>query len=367
MSSSAPKPHTVEAAALSDALQAAEGVAALQPDHAREDGAQGGQEDDLKSGSAARHADGPANGAAPVSAPVSLPKRIVARFEALPAVWRGMLWVALSGVIFSILNGLLRVLAIHSNVYQAQLLRYATGAAIMLPLLFRQGWTYYKPSNWKGQFWRGAVHSSALLLWFAALPHLALADMTAIGFTGPIFIMLGAAWFLGERMRWDRWVAAAIGFAGVLVVVGPKLTGEGGWWSLVMLGSAPLFAGSFLITKHLTKTERSDVIVFWQSIAIALFSAPLGLLHWSDLSAWMWLGFVVSGVLGSYGHYAMARGFHIADISATQTLRFLDLVWASMVGWIIFGNIPTETTVLGALVIFAATVWIAKREHRRQY
>lgn len=293
--------------------------------------------------------------------------RTRAWFEALPAVWRGMLWVALSGLIFSFLNGLLRTLAIHSNVYQAQFLRYATGAAIMLPLLFRYGWTYYRPTNWKGQVWRGAVHSSALMLWFAALPHLALADMTAIGFTGPIFIMMGAAWFLGERMRWDRWVAASIGFAGVLVVVGPHLSGEGGWWSLVMLASAPMFAGSFLITKHLTKTERSDVIVFWQSIAIALFSAPLGLLHWTPLSAWMWAGFILSGLLGSFGHYAMARGFHIADISATQTLRFLDLVWASIVGWLMFGNIPTHTTLMGAGVIFAATFWIAKREHRRQY
>lgn len=293
--------------------------------------------------------------------------RVQARFQAMPAVWRGMLWVALSGLVFSVLNGLLRVLAIHSNVYQAQFMRYATGAAIMLPLLWRWGWSAYRPNNWRGQVWRGAVHSSALMLWFAALPHLALADMSAIGFTGPIFIMIGAAWFLGERMRWDRWVAALIGFAGVLIVVGPKLSGEGGWWSLVMLASAPLFAGSFLITKHLTKTEKSDVIVFWQSIAIALFSAPMGLLHWTPLAPELWLGFIASGVLGSFGHYAMARGFHIADISATQTLRFLDLVWASVVGWLLFTDVPTQSTLLGAVVIFGATVWIAKREHRRQY
>lgn len=290
-----------------------------------------------------------------------------ARIQALPAVWRGMLWVALSGLIFSILNGLLRALTLHSNVYQAQLLRYATGAAILMPLLSRHGWAHYRPNNWLGQLWRGGVHSAALLLWFAALPHLSLADMTAIGFTGPIFIMLGAAWFLGESVRWDRWLAALLGFGGVLIVVGPQFSGTGGWWSLVMLASAPLFAASFLITKQLTRTDRSDVIVFWQSIAIALFSLPLGALHWSPLSVWMWLGFVASGVLGSCGHYAMARGFHIADISATQSLRFLDLVWASSVGWLVFGDLPSQTTLLGAGVIFFATFWIAKREHRRQY
>ena len=292
---------------------------------------------------------------------------IHARACAMPAVWRGMMWVALSGMVFSVLNALLRALTIESDAMQAQFLRYLMGAAVMLPLLVQKGWTHYRPNNWKGQAWRGAVHTAALLFWFTALPHLALADMTAIGFTGPIFIMLGAAWFLGEKMRWDRWVASLVGFVGVLVVVAPHLTGEGGWYSLVMLASAPMFAASFLITKTLTRHERSEVIVLWQSIVIAVFSAPLGIMHWQPISAWMWVGFAVSGVLGSYGHYCMARGFHIADISATQTLRFLDLVWASVLGWIIFSNVPSQTTLIGAVVIFAATFWIAKREHRRQY
>jgi drug/metabolite transporter (DMT)-like permease len=122
-----------------------------------------------------------------------------------------------------------------------------------------------------------------------------------------------------------------------------------------------------LITKTLTRIERSEVIVLWQSIAIALFSLPMGILHWQPISGWLWAGFALSGVLGSYGHYCMARGFHIADISATQTLRFLDLVWAALLGWMVFGNVPTHTTLVGALVIFGATFWIAKREHRRQY
>ena len=89
------------------------------------------------------------------------------------------------------------------------------------------------------------------------LPHITLADTTAIGFTGPIFIMIGAAWGFGERMRWERWVAALIGLAGVLIVVAPKLAGTGGVYTLVMLASSPVFAASFLITKGLTRYERA--------------------------------------------------------------------------------------------------------------
>ena len=277
----------------------------------------------------------------------------------LPGVWRGMLWVALSGLVFSLLNTIVRNITLSLDPFQSQFLRYLFGVVAMLPLLWRQGLNAYRPVNLRGQFGRGAVHTVGLMLWFTALPHIGLADMTAIGFTGPIFIMIGAAWFLGEDMRADRWVAAMIGLAGVMVVVAPKLTGQGGWYSLVMLASSPVFSASFLMTKTLTRYEKPGVIVLWQAISVTIFSLPLGLINWSSPTAWQWLGFVAAGVLGSLGHYCLTRGFRVADISATQSLRFLDLIWAS------FSDVPSQTTLLGSLIILASTVWIARREHRR--
>ena len=287
------------------------------------------------------------------------------RVSRLPAVWRGMLWVAFSGVLFSVLNTIVRSITLTLDPFESQFLRYLFGVVAMLPLLWRHGLAAYRPVNLRGQFWRGAVHTLALLLWFTALPHIGLAEMTAIGFTAPIFIMIGAAWFLGEKMRSDRWVAALIGFAGVLVVVAPQLAGKGGWYSLVMLASCPVFAASFLMTKTLTRYENSGVIVLWQAISVTILSLPLGLLHWAAPTPWQWLGFAAAGALGSLGHYCLTRGFRAADISATQSLRFLDLIWASLLGWLVFSDVPKQTTLMGALVILAATVWIARREHRR--
>ncbi len=292
-------------------------------------------------------------------------RRVRIRAFRLPAVWRGMLWVALSGLLFCFLNTVVRDITLTLDPFESQFLRYLFGVVAMLPLLWRGGWQAYRPVDLRGQLWRGAVHTVGLMFWFTALPHIALADMTTIGFTGPIFIMIGAAWFLGERMRWDRWVAATIGFAGVLVVVAPKLTGQGGWYSLVMLASSPVFAASFLMTKTLTRYEKPGVIVLWQSITVTLLSLPLGMLHWTSPTLWQWLGFVVAGVLGSLGHYCLTRGFRTADISATQSLRFLDLIWASLMGWLVFSDVPSQSTLLGALIILSSTVWIARREHRR--
>ena len=287
------------------------------------------------------------------------------RVHRLPAVWRGMLWVALSGLVFSCLNAVVRTITLSLDPFQSQFLRYVFGIVALLPLVLREGWLAYRPVNLSGQLWRGAVHTVGLTLWFVALPHLGLADMTAIGFTGPTFIMLGASWFLGEKMRADRWVAAVIGFAGVLVVVTPRLSGQGGWYALAMLASCPVFAASFLMTKTLTRYEKPGVIVLWQAISVTALSLPLGLLHWSAPTSWQWLGFAMAGVLGSLGQYCLTRGFRSADISATQSLRFLDLIWASVMGWLVFSDVPSQTTLLGALVILASTIWIARREHLR--
>ena len=209
------------------------------------------------------------------------------------------------------------------------------------------------------------MHTLGLVLWFLALTHIPLADTTAIGFTGPIFIMLGAWWFLKEPMRWERWVATAIGFGGVLIVLGPKMSGSGGGYHLLMLASAPVFAASFLITKVLTRTENTSVIVLWQAITVTLFSVPAALWVWQSPSAWQWAGFALCGALGSAGHYCLTRSFRVADISSTQSLKFLDLIWSAALGWALFGDVPAETTLIGGAVITAATLWAARREARR--
>ena len=283
----------------------------------------------------------------------------------LPMIWKGMLWMAVGGFLFSILNTIVRSIAMQMDPFEVQFLRYLFGLIVMLPWVFKAGPRNYWPTDIKGQFWRGGVHTIGMVLWFIALPKIPLADMTAISFTGPIFIMIGASWFLGEPMRRDRWIAALIGFTGVVVVVAPKMSGAGGGYHLVMLASAPLFAASFLITKALTRYEKATVIVFWQALTVSLFSLPLALLHWQNPSLWQWVGFFIAGILGSVGHYCWTRAFHAADISSTQSLRFLDLVWTSALGWLIFSDIPSQSTWIGAVVILAATVWIARREGQR--
>jgi drug/metabolite transporter (DMT)-like permease len=132
-----------------------------------------------------------------------------------------------------------------------------------------------------------------------------------------------------------------------------------------MLASAPVFAASCLVTKALTRYESTGTIVLWQCLTISLMSAPLAWSVWQPVSAWQLIGFLVCGLLGSVGHYCLTRGIREADLSATQTPKFLELVWAALLGWAMFAEMPAASTLAGGLVISAATLWLARREARR--
>ena len=278
---------------------------------------------------------------------------------------KALVWAIASGMLFSVLNATVRALSQNMHPFQAQFLRYLCGFLVLLPAIYRYGWAAYRPQNMLGQFTRGALHTAGLCLWFVALPQIPLADMTAIGFTTPLFIMLGALLVFKEPMRWERWVATAIGFAGVMVVVGPQLAHSrqgSGTYHLVMLASAPLFAASFLLTKALTRYETIGTILVWQAITVSILSLPLALLHWQAITGLEALGFLLTGALGSSGHYCLTRAYKQADISATQSTKFLDLVWSGVMGWLVFADVPTVNALIGGAVIAGATLWLARRE-----
>ncbi|MBM3368752.1 MAG: DMT family transporter [Betaproteobacteria bacterium] len=272
-----------------------------------------------------------------------------------------------TGVLFTVLNALMKKMSEQLDPWVVGWLRYLLGALVILPPVLRYGLARVRPSSHRLQFVRGLFHAGGLVLWFAALPMVSLAELTAIGFSGPLFICLGAVLFLGERMSAARWAAVLIGFGGVILVVQPW-EGEGfsgvSLGVLLLLGSAPLFSGSFLIAKYLTRREASDVIVLWQHAWVSLLILPLAWLVWVNPTPEQWLWLTVCGLLGAAGHYCTNRAFRVADISATQSIKFLDLVWAALLGLALFGTMPAGWTLIGGAVIMVSTLWLARRESR---
>ena len=283
------------------------------------------------------------------------------------ATVRGMLWMVATGVLFTILNALLKKVAHEIDPWLAGWLRYLLGAAVMLAPVLHLGHAQLWPKNGKLQFVRGLFHTAGLVLWFTALPHISLAELTAIAFSTPLFICLGAVLFLHERMSGARWAAVLIGFLGVILVVHPwDVQGFAGIGkgSLFMLLSTPVFAASFLVAKMQTRHDRSDVIVFWQHLWVAVLMLPFAVAVWKMPTPEQWALLVLCGFLGAGGHYCTTRALKEADISATQSIKFLDLVWAALLGFALFGAVPEGWTIVGGLVILVSTLWLARRESR---
>ncbi len=133
---------------------------------------------------------------------------------------------------------------------------------------------------------------------------------------------------------------------------------------LLMLASAPVFAVSFLVAKALTRHDRSEVVVLWQHLWVSVLLAAFALSYWTRSTPAQWGLLVVCGFLGAGGHYCMVRAFRVADISAVQSVKFLELVWATILGWAVFGTAPAGATVAGGAVILAATLLLARHESR---
>ena len=280
---------------------------------------------------------------------------------------RGMLWMVAAGALFTLLNATMKKLALELDPWLVGFLRYLLGGMVMLAPALHLGVRELWPKAPKLQLMRCLLHTGGMMFWFAALPIVTLSELTAIGFSGPIFICLGAVLFLNERMTGARWAAIAFGFTGVLLVVNPF--GSGGFAGiskgmLLMLASVPLFAASFLVAKVLTRHERSDIMVLWQHLLVALLLVPFAFVWWTMPSPHQWALLVVSGFIGAAGHYCHTRSFRVADISAVQSVKFLELVWAAILGFFMFGTLPAGWTLAGGIVILVSTLWLARRESR---
>lgn len=292
--------------------------------------------------------------------------RLAARGAALSPTARGLMWMAASGALYSLLNALLRRMSLRMSPFETLGLVYASTLLVMLPLVINGGPKRFFPQDVKTLCLRGAVHWLGMCLWLLAVTHITLAETTAIGFTTPLFIMVGAAALLKEPFRWHRAVATLAGFAGMLVIVFPRFAGSGsGTHALLMLASAAVFATSFLLSKRLTRVERPSVIVVWQSLVVTLLSVPLAVATWQPPSASALATAFACGVLATAGNYCLTRAFSEADISASQPAKFLDLIWACLLGWLMFGDKPESTTLVGGLVILMATGWVAHRDSAR--
>src|SRR5262249_43247437 len=273
---------------------------------------------------------------------------------------------ALSGVLFALLNVFTLIPSQHLNSVVMAFLRYLFGTMFLLPLILRLG--LYRSLHTRRlplHLFRGVIHTAGMMLWFVALPLTTLADITALGFTGPIFITIGAALFLREDVRLRRWLAVIVGFIGAMIIVRPGFSALH-LGVICILVSTPIFSASNLISKALARTDSANTIVIWQNMVIVLCAAPFALWLWQTPSLTDLLWFVIAGLCGTLGHISQQRGYQLADITLLQPIGFISLIWNALLGFFLFAQKPDAWTFVGAAVIFASALYISHREAVRR-
>ncbi len=273
--------------------------------------------------------------------------------------------MVLTGVMFVGVTVAVRYLGTSMNPMQAGFIRYAFGLLMVLPLLSRAGVLSLHSKRIGFHALRGLAHGCGVMLWFFAMSRIPIAEVTALGFTAPVFTTLGAALFLHERLRSYRVIAMLAGFAGALLILRPGFR-EIDIGALAQVAAAPLFACSFLMAKSATRTESSTMIVVMLSIFCTLTLALPALVVWRNPTVEELMLLFATAVLATAGHYCMTRAFKAAEVSAVQPFTFLQLVWATLLGLVLFDERPDLWIALGGALIVTAATWMAHREVQSQ-
>jgi drug/metabolite transporter (DMT)-like permease len=260
----------------------------------------------------------------------------------------------------ALMNCTIRIITEAVHPFEATFFRSLFGLIVILPLLGGRLWIV-RTRRLGRLALMGGGHLIAMLLFFTALAHMPLAEVTALSFTKPLFTTLGAALLLREVVRARRWTAMLIGFAGVLIVLQPGAQTISPYAGLVLLSTVSI-AGTTLLIKTLTTTESAPTIVLYQSVLMTLFSLPLCLLTWRTPDLTTWLLMALTGLLGTVGWLSFTRAFALADASAVMPFEFAKLPLTALIAYLLFAEVPTVWTWVGGAVIFGSTVYIAQRE-----
>ena len=258
-------------------------------------------------------------------------------------------------------NAMIRIASEDIHTFEIVFFRNLFGLAVMLPLLMRSGPSMLVARHPGGLLAMSVCHLAGMVCYFLAIAYLPLADVIALSFSKPLFVTLGAALILAEIVRARRWSAVLAGLLGVVIVLQPG-SGVISPYALVVLAGTVMGAATSLLIKRLTASEQVSAIVWYQAMFATAMSLPLCLLYWRMPDTTEWMLLIAIGALGTVSWLSATRALALIDASAVAPFEFLRLPFAALIAYLLFAEVPALSTWLGGAVIFAAAIYIAKRE-----
>ena len=289
--------------------------------------------------------------------------RLRARWSGLPPELRGQLLILASTGAFASMHAVIRHLSHELHPFEIAFFRNLFGFIALTPVFLRSGAAVFRTQALGLHALRGVLQVGAMLSFFYAVSVTPLAKVSALSFTAPLFAAVGAVLLLREKLVWSRFAALAAGFLGAMIIMRPGVAPMDAG-AVLVLGSSAVWALCMLVIKVLARTESSVTITAYMGVFLTPLSgiAALFVWRWPEPHHLIW--FVVMGGLGTLAHLAFSQAFKEADATAVLPFDFTRLLWASLLGFWFYAELPELWTWLGGAAIFASSTYIAIHEAR---
>ncbi|MFO1188733.1 MAG: DMT family transporter [Alphaproteobacteria bacterium] len=291
-------------------------------------------------------------------------KPMAARWSRLSPFFKGVLCMLASGIMMTMMQALIRKMSQEIHPLELVFFRNLFALLILSPVFLKHGFGILRTGHLRFHVIRGIFQVGSMTLFFLGISMTPLAEVSALNFITPIIVTILAGFTLGEKVGLNRWTAVAGGFIGAMIVIRPGFTAVG-WGPILVLASTLFWAGAVITIKVLSRTESSLTATLYLSVIVLPFAFVPAVFVWQ----WPALDQLVTvfflAMFGTAGHLCFAQALKYADATAMMPVEFTRLIWASVVGYLMFVELPGAWTWIGGAVIFLSSFYITWSESRK--
>jgi len=278
---------------------------------------------------------------------------------------RGALILLVAAGFFALMAAVIKLAGEHLHVSQILFLRQMGMLLIMSPQLFKDPVGSFTTKRFDLQMCRLVLALIAMTCGFSAVIYMPLADATALGFAKSFFVTIFAVLILRETVGRYRWGAVAAGFVGVLIMLQPGGS-EFSIYSIMAIVGAAAAGAVMVIIRLLSRTESTHTIMSYQATGVAVVMFIPALLTWQTMTPYLWFLAVILAITSYVGQRLNVVAYTLGEASMLASLDYTRLIYAVILGFFLFEQLPRWSTMVGAMIIVAAAVFTVQREARRK-
>ena len=278
----------------------------------------------------------------------------------------GILLMVATTFVFAVQDGISRYLAAEYNVLMVVMIRYWFFAAFVITLASRKAGGIRAAAATKQpllQGFRSLLLVAEICVMVLGFTLLGLVESHAVFACYPLLVAALSGPVLGEHVGWRRWVAIAVGFVGVIIILEPGF-GVFKPQAIVPLTAALMFALYGLLTRYAARQDDAQTSFFWTGTVACVAMTGVGIWFWEPMTAYDWRWMIALCFTGALGHFTLIKCLEVAEASAVQPFAYLQLVFASIIGISVFGETVELNVALGVALIVTAGLFTLWRQHR---